>query len=121
MTGGNAAITSGVGSAGSPTFSGATMSVPLSGVSDRQKITVSLTGIRNGLGQVFPDTSVEMVVLEGDTNADTRVNIGDTNQTKSASGQLTNAANARTDMNLDGRVNIGDTNFVKSHSGNSVP
>jgi len=35
---GNAAVTAGIGSAGPPTFLGTTMSVPLSGVTDMQKI-----------------------------------------------------------------------------------
>jgi hypothetical protein len=62
-----------------------------------------------------------MSVLAGDSNGDRRVNVGDTNQTKSRSGQTALAENFRSDPNLDGRINVGDTNFVKSHSGTSIP
>jgi hypothetical protein len=62
-----------------------------------------------------------MGVLAGDTNEDTRVNIGDTNQTKLRSGQLADQNTFRSDVNLDGRINVGDTNFVKAHSGNDLP
>ena len=61
-----------------------------------------------------------MVVLAGDTNADTRVNVGDTNQTKEHSGEVTEPANARFDVNRDGRINVGDVNFVKENSGEST-
>jgi hypothetical protein len=121
VVGGSAAVTAGTANVPAPTFSGKTMTVPLSGVTDMQKVTFTVSGVTSSVGQVLPTFAVSMNVLLGDTNGDTRVNVGDTNQTKSASGQLTNAATARTDLNLDGRVNIGDTNFVRSHSGNSVP
>jgi hypothetical protein len=64
-----------------------------------------------------------MAILAGDTNKDTRVNVGDTDQTKSLSGQTLdqNSGNFRNDVNLDGRINVGDTNFVKSHSGTVLP
>ena len=46
MMSGNASVTSGVGSvSGSPTFSGNTMTVNLTGVADAQKITVTLSGV----------------------------------------------------------------------------
>jgi len=64
---------------------------------------------------------VLMKVLAGDTNEDSRTNVGDTNQTKSRSGQLTDGTNFKSDVNLDGRINVGDTNFVKAHSGHSLP
>ena len=60
-----------------------------------------------------------MAVLPGDTNEDTRVNLGDTNQTKSNCGSLTNQNNFRTDVNCDGRINVGDSNFVKAQTGSS--
>ena len=61
-----------------------------------------------------------MSVVLGDTTADGRANVTDTNQTKSNSGQVTETPNFRTDVNLDGRINVGDVNFVKSHAGAEV-
>ncbi len=49
------------------------------------------------------------------------VNAGDATQTKSRSGQTTDATNFRSDVNTDGVVNAGDTTQVKSHSGNALP
>jgi hypothetical protein len=93
--------------------------VDLSGVPDQQYLRVNLTGVTVPcFGSV--NVSGTMGILQGDTNADTRVNVGDTNQTKSRSGQITDSNNFRSDVNLDGRINVGDTNFVKAHSGNSL-
>jgi hypothetical protein len=93
--------------------------VDLTGVPDQQYLRVNLTGVTVPcFGTV--NVSGTMGILQGDTNADTRVNVGDTNQTKSRSGQITDGVNFRSDVNLDGRINVGDTNFVKAHSGASL-
>jgi hypothetical protein len=60
-------------------------------------------------------------VLAGDTNADTRVNIGDTNETKGRVGQTTNNANFRNDVNRNGNIAGGDVNAVKNGSGTALP
>jgi hypothetical protein len=100
------------------TVNGNEVIVNLTNVSNAQTITINLFNV-NVPGS--PATiSVKMDVLAGDTNADRRVNVGDTNQTRSRSGQLTNGANFRSDVNLDARINVGDTNFVRSRSGTSI-
>ena len=51
---GSATVTSGIGSvAGSPTFSGHTMTVELTGVADVQKITVTLHNVTDNFAQVL--------------------------------------------------------------------
>jgi len=114
-----AALRYGNGSVQSTSASGNEITVNLTGVTDAQYITVALLGVNDGQGQT--DVGVKMGVLAGDTNADTRVNVGDTNQVKANSGQLTTTVNFRTDVNLDGRLNVGDTNFVKERSGTFLP
>ncbi len=50
MVSGNASVTAGAGSvAGSPTFSGHTMTINLTGVTDAQTLTVSLTNLTDSL------------------------------------------------------------------------
>ena len=95
------------------------VTVNLGAVSNEQTITINLTGVA-GAGTPA-NISVPMGVLAGDTNADRRVNVGDTNQTKSNSGEVANDDNFRTDLNVDGRINVGDANFVKSKSGTVLP
>jgi len=56
-------------------------------------------------------------VANGSSPPRQHLHVGNTIQTKSNSGSLTNADNFRTNVNLDGRINVGDTNFVKAHAG----
>ncbi len=62
-----------------------------------------------------------MGVLVGDTNGDRSVNAGDSLQTRSRSGQATEAINFRSDVNADGFVNSGDTLLVRSRAGSALP
>jgi hypothetical protein len=119
---GNASLTEGVGSvSGTPTFSGNTMTVNLSGISDVQRITVTVSGVADTFGQVLPPTAVSLNMLIGDTNGDRTVNAGDALQTRSRSGQGTDVTNFRNDVNSDGVVNSGDSLAVRNRSGASLP
>jgi hypothetical protein len=120
---GSAAVTSGTGTAGAPTFIGSTMRIPLSGVTDQQKITVTLTNVTSSLGQVLPTTAITAKMLVGDSNGDVTatVNSGDAQQVRSRSGQTTNSTNFRSDVNTDGTINAGDATIVRARSGNFVP
>ena len=119
---GNAAVTSGIGSvAGSPGFAGNTMTVNLTGVIDVQKITVTLSGVTDTFANVLPDTAMSVNMLIGDTNGNRFVNAGDVAQTKSTSGQTTDATNFRNDVNATGSINAGDVAQVKANSGHSLP
>ena len=119
---GSASVTSGTGTvAGSPSFAGNTMIVNLTGVTDVQRITVTLSGVTDTSGQMLPTTPVSANILLGDTNGDRFVNAGDALQTRNRSGQAADATNFRSDVNADGVVNSGDTTIVRSRSGNFVP
>jgi subtilisin family serine protease len=124
MASGNASVTSGVGSvSGSPTFSGNTMTVNLTGVADAQKITVTLSGVTDTStpAQVLPNTAVSLNILAGDTSGNKTVNSTDVSQTKLQSGVPVTAANFREDVVVSGSINATDVSLVKSHSGSSVP
>jgi D-alanyl-D-alanine carboxypeptidase len=122
VSNGNASVTAGTGIvSGSPVFLGQTMEVSLTGVSDIQKIAVTIDGVTDNFSQVLPDTGVSVNMLIGDLNSDKRVNVGDTNAARSRSGQTTNQSNLRTDVNMDGRINVGDTNLVRAHAGAFIP
>ena len=119
---GDASVTTGIGSVlGSPTFSGNTMTVNLTGVTDVQKITVTLSNVTDSFAQVLPDTAVSVNMLIGDTNGNKTVNAGDVAQTKGQSGQPVGAGNFRNDVNVSGSINAGDVAQVKANSGHSLP
>ena len=122
LVSGNAMVTGGAGSvAGAPAFSNNTMTVNLTGVTDAQTVTVTLSNVTDSFAQVYPDTALSVDFLIGDTNGDRFVNAGDALQTRSRSGQATDATNFRSDVNTDGVVNSGDTTAVRSRSGNALP
>ncbi len=118
---GGATVTSGTGTAGAASFAGNTMTVPLSGVADQQKITVTLNGVTDVSSQVLPATAVSMNVLLGDTTANKSVNASDVSQTKARSGIAIDATNFRSDTNANGFINATDVSQVKSNSGHAVP
>jgi serine protease AprX len=119
---GSAAVTSGTGTiSGSPTFSGHTMTVNLVGVTDVQRITITLTNVTDEFSQVLPPTSVNMNVLIGDVNGNKSVNAADVALVKSQVNQAVTASNFREDVNGDGLISSGDVTLTKSHLGNGVP
>ena len=104
VTSGSASVTSGTGVAGNAAFSGNTMTVNLTGVTDVQKITVTLSNVTDSFAQVLPNTAVSVNMLIGDTtNGNKAVNSTDVSQTKLQSGQaVTNTPNFREDITANG-------------------
>ena len=96
-----------------------TVTVNLTGVTNAQRITVTLLGVNDGTST--GDVGAQMGLLVGDTNGDGFVNAGDSLQTRNRSGQVTDATNFRSDVNVDGFINIGDTIIVRSRSGTFLP
>jgi hypothetical protein len=121
VSGGNATVSSGIGTAGAPTFLGRTMVVPLSGVADLQRITLSLNNVFNTAGQVLPSTTLDMNVLLGDTNGNRSVNATDIGQVKSQAGVPVGPLNFRTDTTVSGTINASDVGQVKANAGHSLP
>jgi kumamolisin len=112
---GDADVTDGTGSVGNVSFSGDTMTVTLTGVTDVQKLTVTVDEI-NGTDA---SDSVTFGVLEGDVNGDGIVNSLDflavTNDSGYGSGQ--SGFNPRADVTCDGIVNSLDFLVVRNRSG----
>jgi hypothetical protein len=117
---GGAAVTRGTGSVSSVTFNGTEVFVNLTGVTNAQSITVTVTGLVGA--SPGGATSVEgvMGVLIGDTNNDRTVNSGDAQQTRNRSGEVADGTTFRSDVNADGTVNSGDAILVRSHSGTGL-
>jgi len=99
------------------------MTIPLSGVTDVQQITVTATNVTDVNNQVLPSVPVPMIMLIGDSagTGNGTVNAGDIGFVKSKSGQTTDATNFRADIVVNGTINAGDVGLVKSKSGNVLP
>ena len=113
-----ASITSGTGTVNSFGVAGKVVTVNITGATTGQIIIVTLAGVSDGIN--ISDVQATMGVLVGDTNDDGLVNVGDTIQTKSQSGNVATNSNYREDVNTDGLINVGDTILVKSQSGTGL-
>ena len=126
MSGSATVISAGGGSvSGPPSFSGNTMTVNLTGVTNAQQLTVKLSGVTDSGAQVLPDKTVDMIALAGDTSGNKTVNASDVLETKIQSGAPVNGgpgtANFRDDVTADGSINSSDILVVKLKSGTAVP
>jgi hypothetical protein len=116
----SASVTSGTGMVSSFSGSGTpTITVNLSGVTDQQRITMTLHGVNNGTST--GDVPISMGVLIGDTTENGIVNSGDVAQTKSQVGATVGASNFREDVNANGLINAVDVALVKSDVGHALP
>ena len=117
VTSGNAQVVGGTATAGTPTFSGNEMRVPLTGVTDVQTVTVEISGVNGGGGTA----DVAFGFLIGDVNGDRMVTKTDGNQIKADKSQPVTGSNFRDDINLNGQVDKpGDFNSVKANRGHSL-
>ena len=122
LVSGNATLTSGIGSiSGTPTFSGQTMTVNVSGVANAQSLTVKLSGVKDQFAQVLPDTTVTVRLLAGDVNGNGAVNATDVSQAKSQVGQTVGSANFKSDVNSSGSINATDVSLIKANVGTGAP
>jgi CSLREA domain-containing protein len=115
----SASVTTGTGSVSGFTVSGGQVTVNLTGISNVQKIVVTLLGVNDGMNTT--NVNVPMGVLLGDTTGNGSVNATDVSQTKLQSGQAVTGSNFRTDVNGNGSINATDVSSVKLKSGTALP
>jgi len=116
----SASVTSGTGSVSSFSGSGTSqITVNLTGVTNVQRITVTLHNVNNGT--TTGDVPVSMGVLVGDVNGNAVVNSSDVSLTKSQVGQAVTGSNFRDDVNANGLINSVDVAQVKANVGTSLP
>ena len=116
---GTASTTGSIGSV-STSFSGNSMIVSLTGVSDIQNITVTANNVSGPGTGTLASVSTTVGCLIGDVTQDTYVNAGDTIVVRSNAGAVT-GTNFQNDVNIDGQIDVGDTTIVRNKSGNHVP
>ena len=125
VTVGGATVTPGAGGSGSvlgvPIVSadGKTVTVNLTGVTNVQTITVTLSNVSDGTST--GNVAVLMGMLMGDTTADRFVNTTDINQVRALVGQAATSSNFRSDVTADGIIKNPDVSLVKSKKGTVLP
>jgi RHS repeat-associated protein len=100
-------LAAGIGTVSSTTFSGNTATVQLSGVSDRQTITVELDNVVGVVG-VNSKVLVSMSVLVGDVNQNGAVTVEDINLIKANVAATVDSTTFKYDTNANGVISNGD-------------
>ena len=106
-------------SVSSSSVSGHLVTVNLTGVSNAQRIVITLSGVSDGTNT--GDVSVPMGVLLGDTNKNGSVASNDVTLTQSKVGQIVSKTTFREDVTLDGLINSTDVQQVQSKVGTKLP
>jgi hypothetical protein len=119
VTVGSASVTTGVGTVSNATANGSQVTLDLTGVTNAQRITVTLFNISDG--SHVNNSAVPMGVLFGDTSGNGTVNASDVGQTKANAGQSAQAANFRSDLNFSGIVTATDIAITKAQAGTTLP
>ena len=117
VTSGSAAVVVGTATAGTPTFSGNEMRVPLTSVADIQIVTIEISNVNGGGGTA----DVNFGFLIGDVNANRTVDRPDLTQIQTDRNQIVNGSNFRDDVNLSGVVDRPDQSTVQANRGHSIP
>ena len=114
VTGGTGSVTSGKIDTTDPTK----YIVKVTGVTNAEYLTITLTGVSGSGGS--STVSGSFGILVGDTNGDHFVDAIDTSQTKSQSGKALAGINFREDVNADGFIDAIDVSLVKAMSGKAL-
>ena len=119
---GSASVTAGTGTISSSAIGSDAHQyvVNLTGVTNAQLITVTLSDVTDSQGNSSNAVSASMGVLLADTTGNGSVNSSDISQTKSQSGQAVSASNFRQDVTVNGSINSSDISLVKSQSGTAL-
>ena len=118
VTSGQVLNVGGVGTVGTISFSGNTMTAQLTGVTSAEVVTLRVQNI-NGDGQQHGD--IPFGFLTADVNGNRKVDKPDKQIVTAAKNQPVTSANFRDDINLSGVVDKGDLDSVNANKGNRIP
>ena len=109
-------VTTTVGTATTPLASANNVLVTLTNVPDRQRVTVSLSGVNGS-----DSATATMGFHVGDVSNSRAVNASDIGGVKARIGQPVNGTTARFDINASGTIDGSDVSAVKARSGQVLP
>jgi len=116
-----ATITEGTATAGAPTFSGNDVIVGLTGVTDRQYVTIALANVASVDGGSGGSGSVRVGFLLGDVNQSRVVLLSDLVLVNAQLAKLVTSANFLKDVNANGTLTLGDIIFVNANLAKALP
>jgi DNA-binding beta-propeller fold protein YncE len=121
LSGATATITEGTATAGTPTFSGNDVLVPLTGVTNQQYVTIALTNVAAVDGGTGGSGSVRVGFLAGDVNQNRVVTVADLGLVNQQLAQVVTAANFLRDVNASGTLTVADKGITNANLTKSLP
>jgi DNA-binding beta-propeller fold protein YncE len=121
LTAATASVTEGSAVAGAPTFSGNDVSVSLTGVADRQYVTVSLANVIAADGGSGGSGAVRIGFLTGDVTQNRVVTLSDLGRVNAQLAQPVTALNFINDVNASGTLSIADMGITNANLTKSLP
>jgi len=95
--------------------------VNLTGVTNAQRLTVTLANLSDNAGDFSASMSATMGVLIGDVNANGLVDGNDVSAVQSQTRQSVTSANFRDDVNANGTIDGNDVSLTQSETRTSLP
>ena len=120
----SARVTNGIGSVASKNIDSNDAHnyiVNLTGVSNAQYVTVTLTNVTDSAGNFSPSIVAQMGVLIGDVDASGLVDGNDVSAVQSQTRQSVNGTNFRYDVNTSGVIDGNDVSMTQGHTRTSLP
>jgi hypothetical protein len=121
ITGASVTVTEGVATAAAPTFSGNSVVVSLTGVTNIQYVTVVLSSVASADGATGGSGSVRVGFLVGDVSQNRVVTVSDVGQVNAVLAQLVTAANYLKDVNASGTLSIADKAITNANLATALP
>jgi hypothetical protein len=121
VTGATATITEGIATAAAPAFVGTEVVIALSGVIDRQYVTVSLTNVGSADGGTGGSASARIGFLVGDVNGTRVVSVADLGFINAQLAQVVTVANFLKDVNASGSVTVADKGITNANLTMALP
>jgi hypothetical protein len=121
VTGANAFVTEGTAFAGTPSFNGNTMLVPLTGMINQQYTTLSLANIVASDGGTGGAAVVRMGFLVGDVNQNRVVTISDLVRVNTQLAQPLTRLNFLKDVNANGALTVADRAITNRNLATALP
>jgi streptogramin lyase len=121
ITGATATVTESAAVAGTLTFSGNDVIVPLTAVPNQQYVTVSLTNVASLDGGTGGVGSARIGFLLGDVNGSRVVSIADLGLVNAQLAQPVNASNYLKDVNVTGTLTLADKGITNTQLTKNLP
>jgi alpha-tubulin suppressor-like RCC1 family protein len=116
-----ATVTEGTATAAVPTFGGNDVVIGLTGVTDKQYVTISLTNVASTDGGTGGSGSVRIGFLTGDVNGSRVVSLADLGLVNAQLSQPISGANYLKDVNASGTLTLADKGITNANLTKSLP